>query len=54
VAPRVLLIVGFVATDWEDVRNEWETLHAIRAMAVATGFAMIYFAVPLPQRGAKA
>ena len=40
-------------SDWEDVRNEWETLHAIRAVAVAAGLAILYFAVPLPKRDAR-
>ena len=34
-------------SDWEDVRSEWEALHAIRAAAAAAALAVLYFAVPL-------
>lgn len=40
-------------SDWEDVRNEWETLHALRGVAAASALAILYLAVPLPAGGAK-
>jgi hypothetical protein len=40
-------------SDWTDVRNEWETLHAIRAVASAAALSVLYLSVPLAAAKAR-